>query len=486
MANVGTEEWTCPTCGSRYPGEFALCPRDATPRTEQQKSSDDPLIGAVLGRTYRITRVLGQGGMAKLYEAEHLRIAAKYAVKVIHHELAIHKDQLARFEREALAAARIQSEHVVRLADVLVTSDGRPCIVTELLTGEDLQQLLDRQKKLSVAEAIAIARQLCRGVADAHAAGVVHRDLKPSNVFLCKRDGGPLVKVLDFGIAKLEDDERLTRTGAVMGTLAYMAPEQARRAVDAGPLADIYSIGAVLYHMLAGEPPYGNVPPVSRFALLLHEEPARPRSLEPSIPEGVEAVIQHAMARAPDARIPSAGELDARLAAFEAGAAQGAGRPAGPPATSLEVTAVKIARRARVARPLASTIAAASSVAAGAWIAAMMTALFRPKTHGETTLITLIALAAVVASALVQIRGLYTHWNSTPAVSRHMRPIARALVVGVVALGALELLSYGTGAVFHAAPFGAIARLALAGLAATVALLFERLPHTDRLRRWIG
>src|SRR4030095_16476198 len=137
--------------------------------------------------------------------------------------------------------------------------------------------------------------QICRAVAAAHAVGVVHRDLKPSNIFLCKGEGVPMVKVFDFGVAKLEGDEKLTRTDSVMGTAAYMAPEQARKAADAGPLADVYSMRAVLYHLLTGEPPYGNVPAVSRFALVLHEEPARPRSIEASIPPGVEAVIQQAM-----------------------------------------------------------------------------------------------------------------------------------------------------------------------------------------------
>ena len=142
------------------------------------------------------------------------------------------------------------------------------------------------------------------GVASAldaiHARGILHRDVKPSNVFLCREPGTsaeagaaapPLVKVFDFGVAKLDDDDKLTRTDAVMGTAAYMAPEQARSAADAGPLADVYSTSAVLYHMLCGQPPYGNVPAFSRLALVLHEEPARPRAIEPSIPAGIEAVI---------------------------------------------------------------------------------------------------------------------------------------------------------------------------------------------------
>src|SRR5215831_5012935 len=319
-AAAATSSWTCSTCHNVYPADFAVCPRDATPRADGHTPTPDPLIGEVLGRTYRIVRVLGEGGMARLYEAEHLRIDARFAVKVIHDDLSRDPDLLARFEREARAAGRIHSEHVVRMVDVLRTQDNRPCLVTELLEGEDLQALLDRAGKLGVGQAIPIARQICWAMVAAHGVGVVHRDLKPSNVFLCKpttSDGESLVKVFDFGVAKVEDDDKLTRTDAVMGTAAYMAPEQARRAADAGPLSDVYSVSAVLYHMLCGQPPYGNVPAFSRLALVLHEEPARPRSLEPSIPDGIEAVIQHAMARDRQVRIQSALELEAQLAAFD-------------------------------------------------------------------------------------------------------------------------------------------------------------------------
>jgi serine/threonine-protein kinase len=172
MAVVGTATgWTCPTCGRANPSEYAVCPHDATPRADQAKTTSDPLIGEVLGRTYRIVRVLGQGGMAKLYEAEHLRIDARYAIKVIHEDLSRDPDLLARFEREARAAGPIHTQHVVRLVDVLRTNDGRPCLVTELLEGEDLQSRLDRAGKATVAQAIPIARQICQAVTAAHGGG---------------------------------------------------------------------------------------------------------------------------------------------------------------------------------------------------------------------------------------------------------------------------------------------------------------------------
>jgi serine/threonine-protein kinase len=488
---VGTDgtqsiAWTCSTCGNAYPDEFRVCPRDATPRTEQLGVGVDPLIGAVLGRTYRIKRVLGEGGMARLYEAEHLRVDARYAIKVIHDDLARDPDLLTRFEREARAAGRIRDDHVVRLFDVLRTTDGRPCLVTELLDGEDLQALLDRERSLSVAAAIAIARQLCHAVAAAHAVGVVHRDLKPANVFLCKPVSGnvPLVKVLDFGVAKLDDDEKLTRTDAVMGTAAYMAPEQARKAADAGPLADVYSIGAVIYHMLTGQAPYGNVPAVSRFALVLHEEPARPRAIAPSIPAGIEAVIQHAMARDPAARLKSPLELDDELVAFEAPAPRAQTAPASPRASGEHAIAITV--RARFARPIAVFVVAASSLATGAWLAALLAIVIGAKTTSERVLIALLATSATAGVAMLQIRSLRLRWPSATAVITQTRTPARALVVGMLALGALELLVYGFAAVFHIAPLGSAARLAIASVVAVIGLGWQRWGLGQRLVRRIG
>lgn len=483
VASVMTE-WACPACNHRYPAEFAVCPRDATPRPAQLAAMVDPLIGEVLARTYRIVRVLGEGGMARLYEAEHLRIDARYAVKVIHHDLARDADLLARFEREARAAGRIHSQHVVRLVDVLRTQDLRPCLVTELLEGEDLQALLDRVQRLSVAEAVPIARQICRAVAAAHAVGVVHRDLKPSNVFLCTpktTDAGPVVKVFDFGVAKLDGDEKLTRTDAVMGTAAYMAPEQARSAAAADALADVYSTSAVLYHMLTGQPPYGNVPAFSRLAMVLHEEPARPRTLEPSIPHGVEAVIQHAMARDRPARVQSALALEAQLAAFDH---PGATSPAASPAPGEIATQIVV--RARLARPLTVLVAALSSLTAGAWIAALLAALVMPSSGGEHGLLGIIALAALAAIATVHVRWLRPRWGSVPAVIRHIRPTARALVAGGLTYGALELLATSSVAVFGTPGLGVGLRLAIAGLAAAVGLGWQRFRLDERLRRRIG
>jgi hypothetical protein len=300
---------------------------------------------------------------------------------------------------------------------------------------------------------------------------------------LCKRaNGDPIVKVFDFGVAKLDDDEKLTRTEAVMGTAAYMSPEQARRAADAGPLADVYSIGAVLYHMLTGQMPYGNVPAISRFALVLHEEPARPRSLEASIPAGVEAVIQHAMARETKTRLQTADDFEAELASFDAPPA----RPSTPTTTSTAAHAIEIAVRARFARPLAITVAAASSLAIGAWTALLLAVLIVPTSRGERVLTGLLAAVACAGLAALHIKILRPRWESTTAIVAHTRSPARALIAGVLAFGALELAAFALLAVVHVEPLGLTTRVVISGAVAIVGLCWQRWKLGALVVRWIG
>jgi serine/threonine-protein kinase len=463
---------TCTACGGSYPPDFSVCPRDATPLVDRTGAAEDPLLGVVLAGTYKIVKVLGEGGMARLYEAEHVRMGKRCAIKVIHNDLAKTPDLVARFEREARATSRIQSDHVVSVLDVVATGDGRPCIVEELLDGEDLQHYLEKREKLRPAEAIPIARQICRALDAAHKRGVVHRDLKPSNVFLC-RDGEELVvKVLDFGVAKLADAADLTQTGAVVGTPTYMAPEQAKRASEAGPLADVYTVGAVLYRMLTGEPPYGKDPPVNPLMLLLYEEPARPRAVESSIPEGVEAVIQHAMAREPSARPASAMALDAELAAFDTTAP-----------SSASTSAADITRSARRVRPLSLLLAVSSAVTAWLFVAAFVAGVLAPTGAGaERVLIAILASVGALLVAWVDWRYLRARWRSGPAVAAFEKVVRRTVVAGVMTLGALELVAHGIAGVgAQAWPQGSVARLAIA--ASVAALAGGGPPLYERVRR---
>ncbi len=311
----------CPECLVRYPAEFRVCPRDASElvSVEDEGEERDDLVGTTLANTYSITRIIGEGGMGRVYEARHQRIGGKrFAIKLLHPEYARMPEVLSRFQREAEAAAKIRSTHVVEVYDVARTDDGRPFMVAEFLEGRELAAYLDDVHKLPVAQAVRIVRQLCRGLGAAHELGIVHRDMKPENVFLVGELTRPTAKIIDFGISKSGDTggTNLTKTGMIMGTPSFMAPEQAR-GERVNHLVDVYAVGAILYTLLTGKRPFDKPDATATLTAVLIEEPPRPRSIEPSIPDGLEAVIQKAMAKAPGERFPTLEQLERALEPWE-------------------------------------------------------------------------------------------------------------------------------------------------------------------------
>jgi serine/threonine protein kinase len=306
----------CPACDRRFPAAFKVCPHDATP-LEDAPDDEDPMIGAVLGGVYEVVRMVGEGGMGRVYEARHQRLPTKrFAVKMLHPDLARQPDVVTRFQREAEASSVLTHPNVVDVFDVSSSADGRPYIVAELLQGEELGNHLDRVKRMTNAAAAHVVRQVSAALGAAHAAGIVHRDVKPENVFLL--GDGLHVKVLDFGISKVGDNkDGLTKTGTVMGTPDYMAPEQARGdRVDAR--ADIYAAGAILYRAVTGRKPFeGLDDPMATLTAVLTQEPPRPSELNPDVPLSLELVIQRAMAKNPAERFQSMAELDLALAPFD-------------------------------------------------------------------------------------------------------------------------------------------------------------------------
>ncbi len=313
-----TRQRSCPSCGALYPADYAVCPRDATPLARGDAPAD-PLIGTILGDTYEVQRRLGEGGMGRVYEARHVRLGRHYAIKIMHQMFAADRDALARFRREAIAASTIASANVAQVFDVNATRDGQPYMVYEYIDGEDFGTLLEREGALSIARSIRIARQVASGLAVAHAAGVVHRDLKPENVMLLKAaDGSDVAKLLDFGIAKVQQEDKLTRTGAVLGTPAYMAPEQARGGSTIDHRCDVYALGAMIYRAVTGRPAFSGEDAGRPLTSVIWDEPARPKTLRRDLPDALELVIQRAMAKDPDQRFASMSELDAALAPFDA------------------------------------------------------------------------------------------------------------------------------------------------------------------------
>jgi predicted ribosomally synthesized peptide with SipW-like signal peptide len=304
-------------------------------------ASPDPLLGVLLGGTYRVRRLLGRGGMGAVYEADHEALGRKVAVKVLSPELSMRQEAVERFRREALSAARLGHPNIIQIQDFRAEEGAAAFLVMELLQGETLAQRIDRLGTLSDGALRDIAHQVLDALTAAHAAGIVHRDIKPENLFLTPVGTGDVVKVLDFGVAKLESDQRITREGMLVGSPLYMAPEQAYgSSVDAR--ADLYSLGATLYHARTGVPPF-DADTLPRILVLLKEAPLIPVTVRiPDADPAFAAWLERALAKRPDERFASAAAMRDALLALPplsgnpslVGSARS--RPAGsPPANSL-------------------------------------------------------------------------------------------------------------------------------------------------------
>jgi len=273
-----------------------------------------PTPGEMFGR-YRIVRALGEGGMGLVYEAEHPGLGKRVALKTLRPSFADDAEVVARFVREGMAAARIRHPNVVDVTDV-GTERGLPYLVMEMLDGETLGALIGRGP-IKPAVVAALLLPVCAAVAAAHARGVLHRDLKPDNVFLARTPHGPAQpKVLDFGIAKILDEDAslsLTSTAAVLGTPFYMSPEQARGARDLDARSDQYAIGVMLYECATGQKPFQASSLLALAAEITGGTLRPPRELLPELSEDFEAVVLRAMARDPDGRFSSVHALGAAL-----------------------------------------------------------------------------------------------------------------------------------------------------------------------------
>jgi serine/threonine protein kinase len=328
----------CPLCGLEYSAGEVFCPIDGarlspqrdSASTPARKSEQDPLIGATLSGRYRILRKIGEGGMGIVYEAEHVLIEKRVALKVLREDFSNRFDVVERFRQEARSASKIGHENIIDISDFGVTSGGANFFVMELLQGRDLAEELGKHGPLSPRRSLHILLQCARALGAAHAKGIVHRDMKPENIFLVERGGSEaraqdredFVKIVDFGIAKISDLEasgapgrKLTKTGMIFGTPEYMSPEQA----SGKPLdqrVDVYALGIILYELLAGRVPFmgdtfmgiltqhafEDVPPLTRF---------NPRC---NAPAEVERIVFRALAKDPNERYQNMEELAAELA----------------------------------------------------------------------------------------------------------------------------------------------------------------------------
>ncbi|MGD0678917.1 MAG: protein kinase [Polyangiaceae bacterium] len=278
--------------------------------------------GDVLAGKYRVERVLGAGGMGVVVAAHHIQLDEKVALKFLLPEALGNADAVGRFVREARAAVKIKSEHVARVIDVGSLTNGAPFIVMEYLDGGDLAAWLKQRGALPIEQAVEFVLQACVAVADAHALGIVHRDLKPANLFCVRRSDGQLsIKVLDFGISKMVDVSGLavgaaTRTSALMGSPHYMSPEQMRSAKDVDAQTDIWSLGVILFELMAARPVFSG-DSVTELAIKVANEPTPSiRIFRPDVPSGLEAIIAKCLEKHRRKRYANVAELAVALLEF--------------------------------------------------------------------------------------------------------------------------------------------------------------------------
>lgn len=279
-------------------------------------------VGTVIGQRYKVSSVLGEGGMAFVFLAEDQRDnGRRVAIKILKREVADDPLVLARFEREAVAMQQLAHEHIVAPLGYGKSPEGDMCLVMEHLEGETLRTMLKRERQLPPRKVLEIARQLMAGLARAHSFGVVHRDLKPENVMCLGGTtfGDPLrIKILDFGMARLltgGPNTPLTKKGAIFGTPEYMAPEQAMgQPVEVS--ADQYALGVMLFEMLAGGRPFSAKSPLEMLQKHIREAPPKLKDVAPHVLPAMAAVVERMMAKTPAERFPSVSAAAAALLAY--------------------------------------------------------------------------------------------------------------------------------------------------------------------------
>jgi serine/threonine-protein kinase len=391
---------------------------------EAETVSADSRIGRVIADKYRILRLLGRGGMGEVYEARHVVVGRRFALKFLREHLNRSRDSLSRFLREAQAAGALDSEHIAAVLDFDTAADGSPFLVMEYLAGESLAALLAREGPLPVPRAIAILIQVCSGLDVAHRAGIVHRDLKPDNLFVMQLpNGAELIKILDFGIAKLTDpgsDGAITSSGAILGTPFYMAPEQARGEKSVDFRADIYALGVIAYELLSGAKPH---PGEGYNAILAHilTQPVAPLArLRPALDRALVAVIERALASEPARRQTSIAELGNDLSPY-------AGRALPSGGTHFDLRPAKTT----VEASNQATIAAPASVHDGTFQSAIGDVQLGSSSRERPQLArwALIAVAAA-ATGLLLLRALSrspTPQDAVPAASSPVERVERTV-----------------------------------------------------------
>ncbi len=380
-------------------------------------------IGSVLDGRYRIDSVLGAGGMGRVYRGEHVGIGRAVAIKVLHANMHQNREAAQRFQREALASGRLDHANIVGVSDFGVLDGGAAFLVMEALEGTSLGYRIEDEGRIPWREAIAIMRGILAGLHHAHDRGVVHRDIKPDNVFLALKDGETVVKILDFGIAKLyagsADDPASTSVGLTVGTPAYLSPEQAVGG-EITPRSDLYSASIVLFEMIAGRVPFEAADPLAMLGAHIGQPAPRIGDVAPEVevPAALEELLQRGLVKLPAQRIDTAAEY---LAALEALLASPIGSDA--PRRAPSPATFRISSPVQPVQPVQPPAPALSSMTPAA-LGVMPTAAFEPVAHAST-MAQAIGLPPVPAGSLQAI-----------ADQRKRRVVA----VGMVAVGLVAVL----------------------------------------------
>ncbi|MCZ6760938.1 MAG: serine/threonine-protein kinase [Gemmatimonadetes bacterium] len=313
----------CTTCGKEWPDETKFCPNDGSTLRSAARTAD--LVGSIIADRYHIKKKLGEGGMGAVYLGEHVKMGRMSAIKVMTQSMANDPDAIARFNREAANASRINHANVCAIYDFGETPDGLIYLAMEFIEGEALTDLLKREGALRPDRAANILKQCTDGLQAAHDLGIVHRDIKPDNIMVTKaRDGSDLVKVVDFGIAKAvggEEGQNVTKTGLVVGTPEYMSPEQLSGDVLDGR-SDLYSIALVLFRMLTGGLPFRADTAQETMIKRLTDQPMKLNQVVQgtAFPPNLQTAMDKALARMPSERFVNADEFGKAVAAAVSGA----------------------------------------------------------------------------------------------------------------------------------------------------------------------
>jgi serine/threonine-protein kinase len=303
----------CPVCGKEYSDTSTLCPIDAAVLERQ----DDPLLGQTLASKYLIEELISRGGMGSVYLGKHVLMEKTVAIKVLRPSLALDDNVVRRFSREAKAASRISHPHAVSVTDFGESENGVVFLVMEYLDGRTLKDTIKSEGPMKLDRVIEIVRQVAGALDAAHDQGVVHRDLKSDNIMLSETNGGEWAKVLDFGIAKIQQSESydadITAANLVIGTPQYMSPEQCSHSATIDARADVYSLGIIIYEMLAGQLPFTGESPTIIMMKQVQDPPPTILDLRPDLPVAVSSVIAKALAKQPADRQQRAGELSREL-----------------------------------------------------------------------------------------------------------------------------------------------------------------------------